>query len=207
MIDRPQPAPPPAPASDAETPRLTRTLVLVGLMGAGKTSVGRRLATLLQVRFVDSDTAIEEAAGMSVAEIFASLGEPAFRDGERRVIARLLAEPPGVLATGGGAFIEPRTRAEIKAQATSVWLRADLGLLWDRVRDRPGRPLLQTPDPRGVLANLDRLRAPIYSEADVIVDSRRGASHEAMARSILAAVQAYDAAGIGRTPTFAASAP
>jgi shikimate kinase len=207
MIDRPQPAPPPAPASDAETPRLARTLVLVGLMGAGKTSVGRRLATLLQVRFVDSDTAIEEAAGMSVAEIFASLGEPAFRDGERRVIARLLAEPPGVLATGGGAFIEPRTRAEIKAQATSVWLRADLGLLWDRVRDRPGRPLLQTPDPRGVLANLDRLRAPIYAEADVIVDSRRGASHEAMARSILAAVQAYDAAGIGRTPTFAASAP
>jgi shikimate kinase len=207
MIDRPQPAPPSAPASDAETPRLARTLVLVGLMGAGKTSVGRRLATLLQVRFVDSDTAIEEAAGMSVAEIFASLGEPAFRDGERRVIARLLAEPPGVLATGGGAFIEPRTRAEIKAQATSVWLRADLGLLWDRVRDRPGRPLLQTPDPRGVLANLDRLRAPIYAEADVIVDSRRGASHEAMARSILAAVQAYDSAGTGRTPTLAASAP
>jgi shikimate kinase len=207
MIDRPQPAPPSAPASDAETPRLARTLVLVGLMGAGKTSVGRRLATLLQVRFVDSDTAIEEAAGMSVAEIFASLGEPAFRDGERRVIARLLAEPPGVLATGGGAFIEPRTRAEIKAQATSVWLRADLGLLWDRVRDRPGRPLLQTPDPRGVLANLDRLRAPIYAEADVIVDSRRGASHEAMARSILAAVQAYDAAGTGRPPTLEASAP
>ena len=129
---------------------------------------------------------------MSIPEIFATLGEPAFRDGERRVIARLLAERPRVLATGGGAFIEPRTRAEIKARATSVWIRADLDLLWDRVRDRPGRPLLQAPDPRGVLADLlERRRSPIYAEADVTVDSRRGASHEAMAREILAAVRAH----------------
>ena len=118
------------------------------------------------------------------------------------MIARLLAERPGVLATGGGAFIEPRTRAEIKARATSVWIRADLDLLWDRVRDRPGRPLLQAPDPRGVLAELDRRRAPIYAEADVTVDSRRGASHEAMAREIVAAVLAYDRATPGRAPTL-----
>ena len=172
--------------------RLTRTLVLVGLMGAGKTSVGKRLATLLAAPFTDSDTSIVEAAGMSIPEIFASLGEVAFRDGERRVIARLLGELPGVLATGGGAFIEPRTRAEIKARATSVWLRAEVDLLWDRVRDRPGRPLLQTPDPRATLAELERRRAPFYAEADIIVDSRRGLSHEAMARKIIAAVQAYD---------------
>jgi shikimate kinase len=188
MIERPHAPPGQPPAA----PRLVRTLVLVGLMGAGKTSVGKRLAGLLGVPFIDSDAAIEEAAGMTIPEIFASLGEPAFRDGERRVIARLLAERPGVLATGGGAFVEPRTRAEIKAHATSVWLRADLDLLWDRVRDRPGRPLLQAADPRGVLADLERRRSPIYAEADVIVDSRRGASHEAMARAILAAVAARD---------------
>jgi shikimate kinase len=182
--------------------RLTRTLVLVGLMGAGKTSVGKRIATLLAVPFTDSDARIVEAAGMSIPEIFASLGEAAFRDGERRVIARLLGERPGVLATGGGAFIEPRTRAEISGRATSVWLRADLDLLWDRVRDRPGRPLLQTADPRATLADLDRRRAPIYAEADVIVDSRRGLSHEAMARTVIAAVQANDRAHPETPPTL-----
>ena len=168
-----------------------RTLALVGLMGAGKTSVGKRLALILGVPFVDSDHEIAEAAGMSLPEIFATLGEPAFRDGERRVIARLLADRPKVLATGGGAFIEPRTRAELLGGATSVWIRADLDLLWDRVRDRPGRPLLQAPDPRTVLADLDRRRSPIYAEADITVDSRRGASHETMAREILAAVRAH----------------
>lgn len=184
-------------------PRLSRTLVLVGLMGAGKTSVGKRLAGLLNVGFVDSDNEIAEAAGMSIPEIFATLGEPAFRDGERRVIARLLAERPGVLATGGGAFVEPRTRDEIKKFATSVWIRADVDLLYDRVRDRPGRPLLQVADPKAVLTDLDRRRSPFYSQADVTVDSRRGVSHETMARSIVAAVRAYDRAGCGgRHPTF-----
>jgi shikimate kinase len=201
MIERPQPDP-----AASRPPRLTRALVLVGLMGAGKTSVGKRLANLLQVPFVDSDTEIVEAAGMSIPEIFASLGEPAFRDGERRVIARLLAGPPGVLATGGGAFIEPRTRAEIKARATSVWLRADLALLWDRVRDRPGRPLLQASNPRAVLADLDRRRAPVYAEADVTVDSRRGASHETMARAIVRAVAAYDRT-TQRAPTLEQAEP
>ena len=160
-------------------------------MGAGKTSVGKRLALLLGVPFVDSDHEIAEAAGMSIPEIFASLGEPAFRDGERRVISRLLADRPKILATGGGACVEPRTRAEIRARATSVWIRADLYLLWDLVRDRPCRPLLQAPDPLSVLADLERRRAPIYAEADITVDSRRGASHESMAREILAAVRAH----------------
>ena len=191
----------PAPEAHPAPPRLRRTLVLVGLMGAGKTSVGKRLANLLGVPFTDSDNEIVEAAGMSIPEIFATLGEPAFRDGERRVIARLLGEAPRILATGGGAFIEPRTRTEIKTRATSVWIRADVDLLWDRVCDRPGRPLLQNADPRGTLADLHTRRAPFYAEADVVVDSRRGASHETMARAIVTAVQAYDA-DTGRAATF-----
>jgi shikimate kinase len=190
MIDRTETAPE-SPAADL---RLIRTLVLVGLMGAGKTSVGKRLATILRVPFTDSDTEIETAAGMSIPEIFGRLGEPAFRDGERRVIARLLEQRPRVLASGGGAFMEPRTRAAIAARATSVWLRADLALLWDRVRDRPGRPMLATADPRAALAALHDIRAPIYALADVVVDSRRGASHDAMARIIIEAVQGNDRA-------------
>jgi shikimate kinase len=181
---------------------LTRPLVLVGLMGAGKTSVGRRLAARLRAPFADSDAEIERAADMAVSEIFARFGEPYFRAGERRVIERLLAEPAMVLATGGGAFIEAATRAAIHARATSVWLRADLDLLWDRVRDRPGRPLLATADPRAVLADLDARRRPVYALADVIVDSRRGFSHDAMAREIIAAVLAHDAADPVRSPTL-----
>lgn len=196
MIERP------SPPLVSCAPKLTRSLVLVGLMGAGKTSVGKRLAQLLEVDFTDSDAEIERAAGMTVPDIFARLGEPAFRDGERRVIARLLAERPGVLATGGGAFVEPRTRDEIAAHGTSVWLRADLSLLWDRVRDRPGRPLLQAPNPKAVLSDLLDKRYPIYALADVVVDSRRGASHETMARAIVDAVHAWDATQAGRTPTL-----
>lgn len=187
----------------ADQPRLARTLVLVGLMGAGKTSVGKRLAAMLGVGFVDSDAAIEEAAGMTIPEIFSAFGEPAFRDGERRVIGRLLTERPGVLATGGGAFVEPRTRQEIKARATSIWLRADVDLLYDRVRDRPGRPLLEVADPKAVLTDLNARRSPFYAEADVTVDSRRGVTHEAMAKAIVEAVRAYDRTGCGgRAPTF-----
>jgi shikimate kinase len=192
----------PSTRSAMESLRLTRSLVLVGLMGAGKTSVGKRLAGLLGTTFTDSDNEITEAAGMSIPEIFSNLGETAFRDGERRVIARLLGEPPGVLATGGGAFVEPRTRREIKVHARSVWLRADLDVLWDRVRDRPGRPLLQSADPRGTLKALLEQRAPLYGEADIVVDSRRGLSHEAMARRIIAAVRAYDAAHPAEPPTL-----
>ncbi len=188
--------------AEPEIFRLNRPLVLVGLMGAGKTSVGKRLATLLGVSFVDSDAEIERAAGMTITEIFKHLGEPAFRDGERRVISRLLVEHPGIIATGGGAFIEPRTRAEIEAGATSVWLRAELGVLWDRVRDRPGRPLLAAPDPKTVLAGLMERRYPIYALADVVVDSRRGASHEVMAREIVRSVQDWDSRRAPIPPTL-----
>lgn len=192
------------PLSSATVQRfhLNRSLVLVGLMGAGKTSVGKRLATMLGVPFTNSDHEIVEAAGMSIPEIFSNLGEPAFRDGERRVIGRLLADRPGIIATGGGAFIEPGTRAEIKEHGRSVWLRADVDVLWDRVRDRPGRPLLATANPRATLADLLERRAPIYAEADVTVDSRRGLSHEAMARAIIAAVQAGDTTRPGEIQTL-----
>ncbi len=183
-------------------PRLLRPVVLVGLMGAGKTSVGKRLSALLGAPFSDSDAEIEAAASMTIPEIFASYGEAEFRDVERRIIARILTEPPRVLATGGGAFVEPRTRAEIGRKATSVWLRADLDLLWDRVRDRPGRPLIDTPDPKGALATLLAKRSPDYAKADVIVDSRRGASHEAMARKIIGALRARDAGPGAAEPTL-----
>lgn len=182
--------------------RLNRTIILVGLMGAGKTSVGRRVAARLGVRFVDSDHEIELAAGMSVPEIFEKYGEPAFRDGERRVIDRLLAQKPHVLATGGGAFIEASTRKVIAARATSVWLRADVEVLWQRVRGKPGRPLLQTPDPRARLEELNRARAEFYALADVTVDSRGDATHEAMAEEIIAAVIAHDATLTDRKPTL-----
>ncbi|WP_424928201.1 shikimate kinase [Amaricoccus tamworthensis] len=185
-----------------ETLKLQKTLVLVGLMGAGKTSVGKRVAAILNVDFVDSDSEIVEAAGMSIPEIFAGLGEAAFRDGERRVIARLLAGRPCVLATGGGAFMEARTREEIKAHGTSVWIRADVQLLWERVRGRPGRPLLDNPNPRQVLADLERRRAPIYAEADVIVESVRGASHVDMAVRIIDSVRAYDGAATSGDKTI-----
>lgn len=164
--------------------------------------MGKRLAAMLDVPFIDSDTEIEAAAGMSIPEIFDTLGEAAFRDGERRVISRLLSEPPCVLATGGGAFMEPRTRAVIATTATSVWLRADLDLLWSRVRDRPGRPLLATRNPRAVLANLDHRRSPIYALADVTVDSQRSISHEAMACLIVDALALHDESHSTHPPTL-----
>lgn len=185
--------------------RLTRTLVLVGLMGAGKTSVGKRLASQLAVPFTDFDNEIVAAAGMSIPEIFSTLGEPAFRDGERRVIARLLTEAPRVLATGGGAFIEATTRDAIAAgSSTSIWIRASLDLLWDRVRDRPGRPLLATANPRQVLGDLLDRRYPVYGLADIVVDSRRNTSQDAMARVIIEAVRAHDAANPDQPPALEA---
>jgi shikimate kinase len=154
------------------TPR--RTIVLVGLMGAGKTKIGRRLAARLNLPFFDSDTEIEAAAGETIEEIFRFRGEAVFRDGERRVIARLLAHPTHVLATGGGAFMDPATRALIAARGVAVWLRADLDVLFARVARRANRPLLQQGDPRAVLAELIERRHPIYAEADIAVDSGEG---------------------------------
>ncbi len=151
-----------------------RTIVLVGLMGAGKSSVGRLLARRLKVSFVDADDEIEKAAGCSVEDIFEAHGETAFRDGELRVIARLLDGPVHVLATGGGAFMEPRTRDKIHEKAVSVWLRAELELLFERTARRKDRPLLKRGEPHAVLARLMAERYPIYAEADVIVDSGDG---------------------------------
>jgi shikimate kinase len=151
-----------------------RTIVLVGLMGAGKTKIGRRLAARLNLPFFDSDSEIETAAGETIEEIFRHRGEAVFRDGERRVIQRLLAQPVHVLATGGGAFMDPATRALIVRRAVSVWLRADLDVLLARVMRRNNRPLLQQQDPRAVLAELIERRHPIYAEADLVIDSGEG---------------------------------
>ena len=151
-------------------PAATRSIVLVGLMGAGKTSIGRRLAARLGLPFRDADTEIEEAAGCSVAEIFARFGEPAFRDGERRVVRRLLAGPPIVLATGGGAFMDAQTRATIREHAISIWLRCTIPVLLRRVAGRAHRPLLNQGDPAATLEALARVRHPVYAEANIIVD-------------------------------------
>ena len=150
---------------------LERTVVLVGLMGAGKSCIGRRLASRTGLAFIDADSEVEQAAGCSVAEIFARYGEAAFRDGERRVMARLLQGPPSILAAGGGAFIDSETRELIRAHATSVWLRADLDTLVARTRGRGHRPLLNSGDPRETLARLIDVRYPVYAEADITVDT------------------------------------
>jgi shikimate kinase len=173
--------------------RLVRPVVLIGLMGAGKSSVGAKLAELLGASFRDSDHEIESAANMTVPEIFERYGEPHFRDGERRVIARLLAEGPKVLATGGGAFMNPLTRAVISEKAVSVWLKADLDLLVTRTAGRTHRPLLNRGDPREILKGLIEARYPVYALADVHVRSRNGMTHEQMARRIVAALQDHGA--------------
>ena len=149
-----------------------RSIVLIGLMGAGKTAVGRRLANRLDLPFIDADTEIEVAAGASISEIFAEHGEAYFRQGERKVIARLLENGPQVLATGGGAYMNPDTRANIKAHGLSVWLKADIKVLMKRVGRRDNRPLLVAGEPEKVMKKLMEERYPIYAEADVTVESR-----------------------------------
>jgi shikimate kinase len=156
------------------TPTLPKTVVLVGLMGAGKTSVGRRLAELFDTRFVDADKEIEQAAGCTIADFFERFGEEEFRRGEERVIARLLREPPCVLATGGGAYMSAETRREIRDHGLSLWLKADLGVLYERVARRADRPLLQTENPRATLETIMNTRYPVYAQADLTVDSFRG---------------------------------
>lgn len=164
----------------------SRSIVLVGLMGAGKSNIGRRLAARLGLRFFDSDPEIEAAAGETIEEIFANRGERVFREGERRVIARLLGQPVHILATGGGAFMDPATRALIRRRGVSVWLRADLDVLVTRVSRRSNRPLLKTGDPRAILAELIERRHPIYAEADVAVDSSEGSPEATVTRAIAA---------------------
>src|SRR6187397_721438 len=148
------------------------SLVLVGMMGAGKSSIGRKLAQRLGLPFVDADSEIERAAGMSISDIFAEHGEPYFRAGEARVIARLLDAGPQVLATGGGAFMHPQSRDAIRAKAISIWLKAEYDVLMKRIKRRGDRPMLKTEDPGETLRQLMQERDPVYAEADVIVHSR-----------------------------------
>ena len=149
-----------------------RSIVLIGMMGAGKSSIGRRVALRLGIPFTDADAEIEKAAGMSITDIFAIRGEAEFRAGEARVIARLLESGPQVLATGGGAFVNPETRAAIAAKGVSVWLKAEFDVLLKRIRRRHDRPLLKTDDPAATLRKLMQERDPIYALADLTVQSR-----------------------------------
>jgi shikimate kinase len=152
-------------------PVIDRPIVLVGTMGVGKSSIGKKLAERLNMPFVDSDTEIEQASGMKISEIFAKYGEPYFRDGEKRVIGRLIEGPPKVVATGGGAFIQPETRAIILQHARTIWLDASIEVLVDRVSRRNNRPLLKGKDPFEVLTNLKTVRDPLYRLAEIHISS------------------------------------
>jgi shikimate kinase len=181
-----------APSADpaALPPRVrSRTIVLVGLMGVGKSTIGRRLATRLGMPFVDADAEIETAAGLSITEIFDRFGEAHFRDGERRVIARLVGGAPKVLATGGGAFVNDATRALILARAVAVWLDADIATLVERVGRRSTRPLLKDRDPAEVLTELARVRNPLYAQAQIRIPSKP-APHDVTVAAIIDALAA-----------------
>ena len=167
-----------------------RSVVLVGMMGSGKSSVGKRLATRLGLPFVDADTEIETAANATIPEIFERHGEAYFRDGERRVIRRLLDDRPKVLATGGGAFIQPETRAAIREGSVTIWLQADRDLILSRVRRRSNRPLLKTADPAATIDRLIAERYPIYAEADVHVQSR-DVAHDIVLEDIVGGLAAH----------------
>ncbi|WP_411287081.1 shikimate kinase [Phenylobacterium sp.] len=175
---------------DRYVPLRRRTIALVGLMGVGKSSVGRRLANALDLPFQDADAEVEAAAGRSIPDIFAELGEPAFREGERRVIARLLEQPPHILATGGGAFMNDDTRALIKSKAVSVWLKADLDVLARRVGRKDTRPLLAGQDPLTVLEAQAQARYPAYAQADITVETG-DAAHHVTVDQVIRALAAY----------------
>jgi shikimate kinase len=175
-----------------------RSIVLVGMMGAGKSSVGRKLASRLGLAFVDADSKIEEAAGMSIPDIFETRGEAEFRSGEARVIARLLDGGPQVLATGGGAFMNSDTRTLIRTKAMSVWLKADFDVLMKRIKRRSDRPMLKTADPAATLKHLMDVRYPVYAEADVTVESRE-VVHEVIVEEILDRLRSAMNAGLEQT--------
>jgi shikimate kinase len=200
MTDDPAPSRPDDQGPDPRAALRRRTIVLVGLMGVGKSSVGRRLAAALDLPFRDADNEVEAAAGRSIPEIFAEMGEPAFRDGERRVIARLLDEPPHVLATGGGAFVNAETRALIKSKAVAVWLKADLELLARRVSRKDGRPLLKGRDPMDVLREHAQLRYPAYGEAHLTVETGDTA-HGVAVDAVIQGLRGYLAPSEGPSPS------
>lgn len=168
----------------------TRSIVLVGLMGAGKSTVGRRLASRLGLMFKDADHEIEAAANLAISELFAIYGEASFREGEERVISRLLRQGPMVLATGGGAFMREATRVRIAESGVSVWLKAELDVLMRRVRKRATRPLLQNEDPEGTMRRLMEERHPVYAQSDVAVLSR-DVSHDRVVQDVLEALDSY----------------
>lgn len=170
--------------------RITRPVVLVGLMGVGKSTVGRKLAAMLGRDFVDADDAIAEAAQRSIPEIFETFGEAYFRDGERRVIARLIAEGHGVIATGGGAFVDPATRATVLERGIAVWIHCDVETLVERTARRGNRPLLDNGDPHEILTRLAAERAPFYGQAHVRVGSETG-PHADTARAIIEAIDQW----------------
>ena len=191
MTETTQPAPSPAAPEAAILAGLgKRLIVLVGMMGAGKSTVGRRLAGRLGLRFVDADTEIETAASMTIPEIFESRGEDYFRNGEARVIARLLDGGPAVLATGGGAFMREETRRRIQEKAISLWLKADADVIMRRVRRRADRPLLQTADPEGTIVRLLVEREPVYQLADLTICSR-DVPHDRVVEDCMEALQAF----------------
>lgn len=191
MVDSEQPEPPLDQDTSATADfRHDKSIVMVGLMGAGKSAIGRRLANHLHMPFMDADTEIEVAAGCSIEEIFARHGEEAFRDGERRVIARLLEGPPIVLATGGGAFMDESTRTVITKFGVSIWLRADLETLVRRTAKRNNRPLLKNDDPAKTLKDLMAIRHPIYELSDIVVESDDAPPEETVNR-VCQALDAY----------------
>lgn len=164
---------------------MKRHIVMIGMMGAGKTAIGSDLARRLHVPFTDSDAEIESAAAMSISEIFARDGEAFFRDRETQVVSRILNGPPGIVSTGGGAWMQPRNRELIGNHGLSVWLNCDLETLWHRVRQRSTRPLLKTADPKGTLADLLQKRAPVYASADVTFDARADDSVEEASKRLI----------------------
>jgi shikimate kinase len=184
----------PAPATTPQEAEITaalgrRSVVLIGMMGAGKSTIGRRLAGRLRLPFLDADIEIEAAAGMSIPDIFETHGEPHFRDGEARVIARLLDSGPAVIATGGGAFMREETRNRIRDKAISIWLKADADIIMRRVRRRADRPLLQTEDPAATVSRLLEQREPVYQNADLTIWSR-DVPHEKIVDECIEALRA-----------------
>jgi len=183
-----------------------RSVVLVGLMGCGKSSIGRRLSSALSLRFVDADDEIERAAGKTIPEIFEDYGEAYFRDGERRVIARLLRQGPQVLATGGGAYMNEETRAAIRAQGVAIWLKAELAVLMRRVQRRSNRPLLKAADPEAKMRELMALRYPVYAQADLTVETRE-VPHDVIVGELIDALAASLEAASLASPALADKPP
>jgi shikimate kinase len=184
----------------------TRSIVLVGMMGAGKSTIGRRLSARLRLPFLDADTEIEAAAGMSIADIFETHGEPHFRDGEARVIARLLEGGPAVLATGGGAFMREETRGHIGSKAVSIWLKADADIIMRRVKRRVDRPLLRTTDPAMTVARLIEEREPVYQCADLTIWSR-DVPHEKIVDECIEALHALLCGGAKQASNTLSATP